>query len=211
MPTVRHPRSFPFCLESTSPAPDISYSTNTVSLAGAMYAYWVPRIFKVSIDLSPIENCEIGPPDTYDFYFGSDAQNESDLVCTRSWQYLGGPGWESAYFSLFYGPVTPNIYGAISGGDSYRVFGDGVFCRFCEGSGDGVSIGYTLGVSGLPTTGSVDVKAGPYSFTYPISIATDIPPFDPCFYYEKITSIRIEAISYWGYEGTYDTETGLPL
>ena len=209
MGEVVHPKPFPQCpapaeLCQQFPSAANGYSLNTVSLAAAMYAYWVPRLWKVSIGVTQTE-----PPGSqpviYDFIFGSTAEKEEDLVCEPLWESKSGnQGWVQAEFSFFWNFINPApLCGAIP---SYRVYAGGSFSQNAEANDDIIEFGGSL--SNEPTS-EIGIAAGPYSFRYPFWQASAVPNSGP--YYQTYTSFNIEAISYWSYGGTWDTETGMPL
>ena len=209
MGQVIHPKLFPQCpvfgstCINADPTGGNAYTINTMSLAAAMYAYWVPRRWKVSIDVTQTDPPGQEPV-TYNFIFGSTAQREEDLVCEPTWELENDQGWEGCGFSLFWNFIDPApLCGVI---DGYRIYGGGFFSQNAEGNDDSIEFGGSL--FNEPQR-EITIGAGPYSYSFPLWQASS--GLDPGSLYQIYSNFNIEPISYWSYGGTWDMESGYPL
>lgn len=209
MGQVIHPKLFPQCPTGEAVYSDSSYSMIGLPIAGAVYSYWVPRIWKVSLDVTQTEPPG-QPPVTWEFTFGSTAEREEDLVCEPTWESKNGDqGWENAGFSLFWNNINPApLYGFIGDGLNHRVVGGAGFTQNAEGNDDFIIMGD--GTSGYPVIQETSFNAGQYSYKFPLVIGSAQYPDDPALFYQTYSNFKVEVISYWSYGGTWNIETGLP-
>jgi len=208
MGQVIHPKLFPQCPTGLQVYSDSSYSTIGLPLAGAVYSYWVPRIWKVSLDVTQTEPPGQEPV-TYVFTFGSTAQTEEDLVCEPGWESKSGDqDWDSAGFTLFWNNFVPApLYGFFGSGANHRVFGGAYFTQNAEGNDDIIILGAET--EGYPVIQQMSFTAGEYSYEFPLVLGSAQDPEGP--FYQVYSNFQIEVISYWSYGGTWDTETGYRL
>lgn len=193
---------FPFCLEEFVPSPFIqNYYFNTYDLNVAMKTFWVYKKISFSGEFDVFDpNTLETRTEKFEIIVKSGAGKESDIVCYPSWVV------ESASSNLIDLNQDPIKAGSPiwSGGD--------VTPNFLTKDGQ-IILPYTISFYFKDTFGPLGV----YLSTF-IGGQYDPPPSiysfgDLTLYGENATAKTFEAkiLEYWGYDGIWDTATGIRL
>lgn len=218
---------FPFCLDFSDPpiSGQYVYLQEQLTLAQAVYLYWVPKVWEIQIVVGYYEDPNEPFAGSNSFTFGFENSSEQDFVCNPLFGAvsagvgggLANPPWNEKYFSLFAGNISgfkkfkfSNSSATRPENTLYSPYVDGYFSAYNEAGDDAVYIGRSIDSTGYNATGTASVTVGQFQVSIPYQIKSLTPAYTSG-YMNYQAGVFISVAEYWSYGGTYDTATGLPL